>query len=125
MYNTLQHEPLVLRNIFHIQVENVLPSLSKDLLNQLNDLIRRIMRMIADVYEEGVRKGKFRKGHGMAHADIIWSLFTGLVIWEESKRNINPKKDFLKPTLDKAFEIFCLGIMKRNERKANDNGRPG
>jgi hypothetical protein len=70
------------------------------------------MTMIADVYEEGVRQGKFREGHGMAHADIIWSIFTGLVIWEESKRRISPRKDFLKSSLDRAFDIFCQGIKK-------------
>jgi hypothetical protein len=51
----------------------------------------------------------------MAHADILWSMFTGLVIWEESKRKINPKKDFLKSTLDRVFDIFCHGT-KRNKK---------
>jgi hypothetical protein len=55
----------------------------------------------------------------MAHADIIWSTFTGLLIWEESKREINPKKDFLKSTLGRACDIFCHRIIR--DRKSNDN----
>jgi hypothetical protein len=71
------------------------------------------MTMIADTYKEGVRQGKFDDGHERAHADILWATFTGIVLWEEAKRKINPKKNFLKPTLDRAFEIFCRGIKKQ------------
>lgn len=112
MYKVFKYDPLILRNILHVQLEDTLSVLSKELLDQLNQLSQKIMTMIANVYEEGVRQGKFREGDGMAHADIIWSTFTGLVIWEESKRKINPKKDFLKSTLDRAFDIICQGIKK-------------
>jgi hypothetical protein len=47
-----------------------------------------------------------------AIADIVWSLFTGIVLWEESKRMIDDDKDYLKQTLDIAFEIFARGISK-------------
>jgi len=117
MYNTYQYDPLILRNIFHVQLEDTLFSLSRNLRDQITGLSQKVMQMIADVYKEGVRQGKFRGGHGMAHADIVWSMFTGLVIWEESKRKINPRKDFLKPTLDKAFDIFCRGIIRDNGKK--------
>jgi hypothetical protein len=45
-------------------------------------------------------------------ADIVWSLFTGVVLWEESKRMIDDNKNFLKQTLDTAFEIFARGVAK-------------
>ncbi|MBS3919314.1 MAG: TetR/AcrR family transcriptional regulator [Deltaproteobacteria bacterium] len=112
MYKVFKNDPLILRNILHVQLEDTLPALSKELLDELNKISQKSMAMIANVYEEGVRQGKFREGDGMAHADIIWSTFTGLVIWEESKRKINPKKDFLKSTLDRAFDIICQGIKK-------------
>ena len=93
---------------------------SLNLINQINRLSHKVLIMFAHVYEEGVRQGKFIDGHGMAHADIIWAILTGLVLWEESKRNINPKKDFLKSTLDTAFEIFFgkskfLVVSKENQ----------
>jgi len=113
MYDTFRYDPLILRNIFHIQLEDALPSLSKELLDQVNHISWKVLTMIANVYEEGVRQGKFRGGLGIAHADIIWSTFTGLVIWEEAKRKIDPRKDFLKATLDRAFDIFCQGIIKK------------
>ena len=46
----------------------------------------------------------------MALADIVWALFSGIVLWEESKRLIDNKKDYLKSTLEVAFEIFGQGI---------------
>lgn len=113
MYDTFRYDPLILRNIFHIQLEDALPSLSKGLLDQVNDISWKVLTMISNVYEEGVRQGKFRDGLGIAHADIIWSTFTGLVIWEEAKRKIDPRKDFLKATLDRAFDIFCRGVIKK------------
>ena len=112
MYQAFQFEPLILRNIFHIQLEDTLPSLSEDLLRKIVTLTGNIIRTMASVYEEGVRQGKFREGQSTAHADIIWAIFTGLVVWEEAKRKLNPEKDFIKPTLDKAFEIFLRGISK-------------
>jgi hypothetical protein len=37
-------------------------------------------------------------------------LFSGVVLWEESKRLIDSQKDFLKSTLEIAFEVFSRGI---------------
>ena len=85
-------------------------SISIELLDQINNLSQRIMTMTVDVYEEGVRRGEFRQGRGIVHADIIWAIFKDLVLWEEAKRKLNPGKDFLKTTLDRAFDIFCRGI---------------
>jgi hypothetical protein len=39
-------------------------------------------------------------------------LFSGIILWEESKKIINEDKDYLKPTLDLAFEIFSRGIAR-------------
>jgi hypothetical protein len=57
-----------------------------------------------------MEKSVFIKRHPVALADIVWALFSGVVLWEESKRLIDSKKDFLKPTLEIAFEIFSRGI---------------
>ena len=114
MYKTFQYDQLLLRNIFHLQVEDTLKDLRPELIEEINDLSRKLMNMIADVYEEGISEGKFVKGKGIAHADIAWAMFTGIVMWEEAKRKIDPRKDFLKPTLDRAFDIFLTGIKKRS-----------
>ncbi len=70
---------------------------------------------MSKVFEEGIEKGVFIERHSVALADIVWALFSGVVLWEESKRLIDSKKDFLRPTLEIAFEIFSRGIETRPE----------
>jgi hypothetical protein len=65
---------------------------------------------MAKIFEEGIKKGDFIDRHPVALADIVWALFSGVVLWEESKRLIDSQKDFLKSTLEIAFEIFSRGI---------------
>jgi AcrR family transcriptional regulator len=117
MYRNFLSYPLLLRVVFHVQLEDTLSTLDSQLLDQINALGKKTMSLMASVYEEGVKAGKFRPGHGLAHADIMWGTFAGLMMWEEAKRRINPKKDFLKSTLDRAFEIFCNGIKNNNKRR--------
>ena len=50
----------------------------------------------------------------IALADILWSLFSGIILWEESKRSINNEKNYLTPTLQTGFEIFINGITKHS-----------
>jgi AcrR family transcriptional regulator len=110
LYNAYKFDPLIFRNILHIQVEDTLLDIKDDLVVQINMEIREILRMLGHVHEEGVQRGKFLGGHPIQHADIMYGLFIGVVIWEEAKKKLNPKKNFVKPTLDKAFEIFSKGI---------------
>lgn len=115
MYSAFQYNPTILRIIYHVQLYEILPSLDEELLNQLNDLGRKMMNMIAATYKEGAQQGVFQEGHGMQHADILWAIFSGLIVWVDAKRQIDPKKDFLKCTLDRACEIFCQGIKKNSQ----------
>jgi AcrR family transcriptional regulator len=115
MYNTFKYDPLILRNIFHAQIEDTLLTISNELLKEINSLSKQIFAIMASVYEEGVREGIFIENHPIAVADSIWGLFTGLLIWEESKRKLNPQKNFLRSTLDTAFEIFYRGIRKSED----------
>ncbi len=64
------------------------------------------------IFSDGIDNGDFIKQNPMALADILWALFSGVILWEESKKIIDKKKDFLKPTLDIAFDIFRQGITK-------------
>jgi len=83
---------------------------SEEHIIELNYLFKEINTMFAHTYLEGVQKGIFCEGHGVAHGDIIWGIFIGIMVLEEAKRGIDPQKDFFKPTLDRAFDIFMLGI---------------
>ncbi|MDY6850589.1 MAG: TetR/AcrR family transcriptional regulator [Thermodesulfobacteriota bacterium] len=112
MYQTFVYDQLLLRNVFHFQVEDSLSTTSPEILAEINDLTRKMLNMMADVYQEGVSKGIFIEGNGMASADMLWGLFTGLVMWEDAKRKIDPRKDHLKSTFDSAFAVVVRGFTR-------------
>ena len=110
LYEVYEFDPLVLINMFHLQSSETLKNLSPHLLTDIKNLSRHSFRSMARFFEEGIEKGDFIDRHPVALADIVWALFSGVVLWEESKRLIDNKKDFLKSTLEIAFEIFNRGI---------------
>jgi AcrR family transcriptional regulator len=113
MFDVYEFDPLILINMFHLQSSETLKSLSPDLLQQIETLSRGSLKVMANIFAEGIRKKVFMDRHPMAVADILWSLFSGIVLWETSKKIINGEKDFLKETFDTAFDIFSHGIMRQ------------
>ncbi len=112
LYDVFHFDPLILINLFHLQASDGLKDLPPERSNRLNALAGKCLQSLASIFEEGIEEGRFEKHHPVALADIIWSVFTGAVLWEESKRMINPEKDYLKPTLDLAIDIFARGIRR-------------
>ncbi len=110
LYEVYEFDPIVLINMFHLQSSETLKNLSPHLLSEIKDLARSSFRSMAKIFEEGIKKGDFIDRHPVALADIVWALFSGVILWEESKRLIDSQKDFLKSTLEIAFEIFRRGI---------------
>jgi AcrR family transcriptional regulator len=112
LFDVYEFDPLILINMFHLQSSETLNNLSEDLSNEIQKLSRASLRMISRIFEEGIQRETFIDKHPVALADIVWSLFSGVVLWEESKKLFNNEKDHLKMTLDLAFEIFLRGIRK-------------
>ena len=112
LFDVYEFDPLILINMFHLQSSETLHNLSDDLSNEIQQLSRSSLRMISRIFEEGIADGTFIDKHPVALADIVWSLFSGVVLWEESKKLFNKDKDHLKQTLELAFGIFLRGIKK-------------
>lgn len=112
LYEVYEHNPLNVINVLRFQSSEELRKLSPELSSQIKDGARQYLRAIAGIYKDGVNKGVFLNRHPTAFADIVWGLFTGVVLWEETKRGFDSKKDFLRPTLELAIEIICRGIKK-------------
>jgi len=110
LYEVYEFDPLVLINMFHLQSSETLRNLSPDLLADIKELSRLSFGSMAKIFEQGIKNGEFIDRHPVALADIVWALFSGIVLWEESKRLIDNRKDYLKSTLETAFEIFGQGI---------------
>ena len=103
---------MILINMFHLQSSETLKNLSSPLLENITELSRNSLTTLSEIFKDDSGQDIFANHHPTAIADIVWSLFTGVVLWEESKRMIDNEKDFLKQTLDVAFEIFSRGITR-------------
>jgi AcrR family transcriptional regulator len=111
MYDVYEFDPLIIINMFHLQSSETLKNLSEELLVEIKELSRKSIGSIAKIFQEGIASGVFIDRHPTALADIFWSLFSGVVLWEASKKIIDEKKDYLKETLRSAFEIFKGGVL--------------
>jgi len=112
LYDVYQFDPMILINMFHLQSSETLKNLSSPLLDNISELSRNSLQILADIFENSSDRNTVLTRQPSAAADIVWSLFTGVVLWEESKRMIDDDKDYLKHTLDIAFEIFARGVSK-------------
>jgi len=112
LFDVYQFDPMILINMFHLQSSETLKNLSSPLLENITELSRNSLTILAEIFKDDTGQEIFANHHPTAIADIVWSLFTGVVLWEESKRMIDNEKDFLKQTLDVAFEIFSRGITR-------------
>jgi AcrR family transcriptional regulator len=112
MYDVYEFDPMILINMFHLQSSETLKNLTPELLSEIKSLSKRSLSEMAKLFEEGVQTGVFINKHPMAIADTFWALFSGVVLWETSKSIINEDKDYLRETLETAFEIFDSGIKK-------------
>jgi len=116
MIDVYEFDPLVIINMFHLQSSETLKNLSDELLAEIKDLSRKSLGGIAGIFDEGIRTGVFIQAHPTALADIFWSLFAGIVLWESSKNIIDQRKNYLKDTLKIAFDVFNRGLQKGEEQ---------
>lgn len=110
LYDVYQFDPMILINMFHLQSSETLKNLSSPLMENITELSRNSLQILADIFKNSSGHNTFLTRQSTAVADIAWSLFTGVVLWEESKRMIDDDKDYLKQALDIAFEIFARGV---------------
>ncbi|OQY49803.1 MAG: TetR family transcriptional regulator [Desulfobacteraceae bacterium 4572_89] len=90
-----EHDPLVLINLFHLQS---------------GETSAEALSTITSIVKEGIEQGVFVERHPVALADILWATYSGVVLWVDSKRLLNNDKDFVKQTLEMAFEIIVQGL---------------
>jgi len=119
MFDVYAFDPLVVINMFHLQSSEILKNLSPELREEIETMSRKALSEIAAIFSSGIAEGVFVNRNPMALADIFWSTFSGVILWEESKRLIDNTKDFLRPTLETAFELFARGLMRRSQDNAS------
>ena len=110
MYDVYDFDPMNFITIFHLKSNDILKNLSPKMVSEIKKLLKKSMNTIAGIFKDGIKKGVIVDRHAVVLAEILWSLFSGIVLWESSKKIINGNKDYLKQTLGIAFEIFQKGI---------------
>jgi AcrR family transcriptional regulator len=108
-------DPPVFITLSHLQASETLENISPDLLEQIMGLLRQSLGTLADIFANVINPDEIRDRDPQQLALILWALFSGLVLWEESKRTLDPRKNFLKPTLDMAFEVLARGMAHLNQ----------
>lgn len=118
--NVYELDPFTVKFLFQLQASGEIGNLSPQLLSEIKNLSILSLKLLASLFKQGAEKGYFSDIHPVAMAEIVWGLFTGLVIWEESKKVFGSSKDHLEDTLSRALDIVVRGI-RRNEAVS---GRP-
>lgn len=105
-------DPPMLINLYHLQSSETLENISAELFDEIMSLSRQCLKTLSKIFAKGIEAGSYIPVDPMKTALILWSMFSGMVVWEESKRALDPRRDFLQPTLEIAFEIFKRGVSK-------------
>lgn len=112
MIDVYNFDSLAIIDFFHLQSSETLKNLSPRLMSEIVGLSKKTHGAISDIFADGINKGVFINKHPVALGDTFWALFSGIILWETSKKMINEDKDYLMSTLKAAFEIFRRGIVK-------------
>lgn len=110
MFDVYDFDPLIIVNMFHLQSSETLRNLSDELLAEIQELSAKSLGTIADIFREGIEKGELIDRDPEDLADIFWSMFSGVILWESSKKIISQEKDRMKKVMELAFAVFGRGI---------------
>jgi AcrR family transcriptional regulator len=115
LMDVYEFDPLILRNLFHLQSSEVFKHLSVELLREIRELGRKALDKMASIFQQGIREGICIDRQPAAMADIVWSLFSGIVLWETSKNAMDQNQNLLNQTLEMGFEILERGMLTQTE----------
>lgn len=107
-----EFDPMFLINMLHLQSSEALHSLSAELLTDIQALSQKSLQNIAVIFEQGIKAGLFIHRSPMVLADMLWALFTGVILLEETQKNVHNRKARFKESLETAFEIFDRGVIQ-------------
>jgi len=114
LHDVYEFDPLILRNMFHLHSSETFKNLSSELLDEINRLSRKAIRTIGMVFKDSLKDGVFADRDATEIAYVVWAVFSGLALWEESRKTFAYDVD-LKETLSLAFDIIQMGLFNYSE----------
>jgi len=114
LYDVYEFDPLILRNMFHLHSSETFKNLSSELLDEINRLSRKAIQTIGMVFKDSLQGGVFADRDATEIAYVVWAVFSGLALWEESRKTFAYDVD-LKKSLSLAFDIIQMGLINNDE----------
>ena len=113
-----EFDPLILKTLFNLQSSEAIQHLSPGLVDEIRISGQKALNKIASIFQQGIRKGVCMDHPPKAIADIVWALFSGIVLWQNEGNLSNRKRGYFKPRLEMAFKIFERGLLTHDTRPA-------
>ncbi|MDQ1329982.1 MAG: TetR family transcriptional regulator [Thermodesulfobacteriota bacterium] len=111
MIDVYEFDPLMLINMFNLQTNETLKTLTPELLSEIKVLSCKSIGEISVILRNEDNVQNLPEYNSPLLAEIFWSLFSGVVLFQESKKSVlGEDKVFLKKSLETAFKIFEHGI---------------
>jgi AcrR family transcriptional regulator len=110
LYDACAFDSWILINTFRLQASDTLQNLSPELLSEIDTHTHKIVSVMAEIFQQGISAGTFIDRPPNVVASVLWAVFSGAVLFDESQRNMDESSRPLL-TLDSAFEIFSRGIL--------------
>jgi AcrR family transcriptional regulator len=115
LYDVYEFDPLILRNMFHLHSSETFKNLSSELLDEINRLSRKAIQTIGMVFKDSLKDGVFADRDATEIAYVVWAVFSGLALWEESRKTFAYDLD-LQETMTLAFDIIQMGLFNYSEK---------
>jgi len=120
LLDVYEFDPLILRNMFHLHSSETFKNLSNELLGEINRLSRKSIQTIGLFFKDALQDSQFGDKDAMEIAYVIWAVFSGLALWEESRQTF-AYEGKLEDTLALAFDIIGKGLFVVSKRDSINN----
>ncbi len=109
-FKLYESDKRILINLIHSRSTAALDNVSPDITRRIRTLSNDCLKVLVDIIQEGMDKEVFCQENPVVIADIIWGIFSGMVLLAESEPMLNTRKDFVKMALETALDTLHRGI---------------
>jgi len=110
LLDVYEFDPLILTNLFHLQSNDAVSSLSPELKSDIKKLSDAALDKMASIFQTAIENGTCIDWPPAALAKTIWAMFYGIVLWEKGSTGNKPHIGLIEPLIDRAFKVFERGI---------------
>ena len=112
LLDVYEFDPLILTNLFYLQSNDTVNSLSPELKAEIKTLSDAALEKITSIFQCAIENETCIDWPPSALAKTIWAMFYGIVLWEKGSTGSEPGIGLLEPLIDRAFQVFERGIRK-------------